>query len=118
MTFATVLFSANRVSRLNANDDAAVTATCFRLFDQANYRRNRIRTVLINASDLRYYARQLDLFTGGDPRDRVLSGALDKVRKKYGFGSVGIGGQGQSGGKRLEIGKLAGQPVTPIEAAL
>jgi len=107
----------NRVSRLGANDDAAVTATCFRIFDQANYRRNRIRTVLINASDLRYYARQLDLFAGGDPRDRVLSGALDKVRKKYGFSSVGIAGQGQSGGKRLEIGKLAGQPVTPIRAA-
>ena len=108
----------NRVSRLGANDDAAVTATCFRLFDQANYRRIRIRTVLINASDLRYHARQLDLFAGGDPRDRVLSCALDKVRKKYGFDSVGIGGQDQSGGKRLEIGTLAGQPVTPIKAAL
>lgn len=113
----------NRVSRLNANDNTAVTATCFRLFDQANYRRNRIRTVLINASDLRYHARQLDLFAGGDPRDRILSGTLDKVREKYGFDSVGIAGQGQSGGKKLnnknfELGieKLAGQPVTPIRA--
>ncbi|MCK5332165.1 MAG: hypothetical protein KAK01_12190 [Candidatus Marinimicrobia bacterium] len=92
----------NRVSRLNINDDAAVTATCFRLFEQANYRRNRIRAVLINASDLRYHARQLDLFAGGDPRDRVLSSALDKVRKKYGFDSVGIAGQGQSSGKKLD----------------
>ncbi|MFH1852009.1 MAG: hypothetical protein ABIA75_06655 [Candidatus Neomarinimicrobiota bacterium] len=92
----------NRVSRLQANDDATVTAACFRLFDQANYRRNRIRSLLIDAGGLRYHARQLDLFAGGDPRERILSDALDKVRKKYGFTSIGIGGQDQSGRKNLE----------------
>ncbi len=99
----------NRVSRLDANDDKTVIAVCRRLFDQANYRRNRIRTVMIDATDLRYRANQLDLFAGGTPKDDKLSGALDKVRKKYGFDSVRGGEAGGSGLKngnlRLEIGK-------------
>lgn len=102
----------NRVSRLNANDDATVATTCFRLFDQANYRRNRIRTVLIDASDLRYHANQLDLFAGGDPRDKILSGALDKVRRKYGFASVGMAGKKlEKANLKSSIERLSTQPT-------
>ncbi len=96
----------DRVGRLSGNDDAGVTSLCWQLFQQANYRRNRIRTVLIDASELQYCARQLDLFAGGDPRERNLSAALDKLRKKYGFDAIRTGGGSQSDGKKLELDKL------------
>lgn len=112
----------NRVGRLNSNDDLTVSALCWQLFQQANYRRNRVRTILIDAANLQYSARQLDLFAGGDPKDRNLSDALDKVRRKYGFDSIHNANESnRPKGKKPEIGetlsRLINSPIVTDRAA-
>ena len=75
-----------RKGSLLLNDDKSVTDVAVNLFIQANYRRNRIRSVLIDVTDLYPASTQLDIFR--DERNNKLSATLDKIRKKYGFSSI------------------------------
>jgi DNA polymerase-4 len=81
-------FQSGRTGTLTANDDPTVVRTCHRLFEQANYRRNRIRTILIDAADFQPYAQQLEAFTTPEARNLALSRALDRIRGKHGPRSV------------------------------
>jgi DNA polymerase-4 len=71
-----------------ANDDATVLRVCEHLFERANNRRNRIRTILLDAWDFRAYAHQLDLFQPPDPKTLRLSHSLDRVRDRFGLSSL------------------------------
>jgi len=73
---------------LSANDDAHVIKICTALFWQANYRRNRIRSILIDASKFYYFSEQLNVFKNNTNQALVLSKVLDKIRKRYGFYSI------------------------------
>ena len=71
-----------------ANDDNSVAQICLRLFDLANYRRNRIRTIIIDASKFVYFANQVSIFETENVRNRAISKALDIIRCKYGANSI------------------------------
>ncbi|RMF07328.1 MAG: hypothetical protein D6762_07790 [Candidatus Neomarinimicrobiota bacterium] len=73
---------------LHANDDAAVLRACDRLLERANRRRNRVRTLILDAWDFRAFAHQLDLFAPPEPRDLRLSRSLDQVRNRFGLSSL------------------------------
>jgi len=59
----------------------------WRLFEIANARRNRIRTILLDISGFHQVAQQMELFEKDTKVDR-LSSALDIVRKKFDFLSI------------------------------
>jgi len=80
-------FKSNRKGAVIANDDTTVIAEASRLFSLANYRRNRVRAIILDATDFQPVIDQLDLFR--PPKDDRLSQALDKIRQKYGFASIG-----------------------------
>lgn len=81
------LRSARHDSIINNNDKSIVTA-CHRLFDLANYRRNRIRTIVIDASKFIYFANQVSIFETEDRKNQALSKALDIIRSKHGSNSI------------------------------
>ena len=70
------------------HDASTVTQVLLELYQRANRRRNRIRAITVDAARLRPYARQIELFDSGLPRDQRLSAQLDAIRKKYGLGSI------------------------------
>ena len=74
--------------RLSRIDDISVTAVCRRLFDRVNDRRNRVRTILLDASDLCSYVDQENLFMTEETRNMAVSRAVEKVRQKYGVRSL------------------------------
>ena len=69
-------------------DDRSVINVCRGLFDKANERRNRVRTILLDASDFCPYVNQEDLFPTAESRDMAVSKAVEKVRLKYGVRSL------------------------------
>jgi len=73
---------------LNRNDDKSVTDLCLNLFTRANYRRNRIRSVLVDATDLQSVSQQLDLFDERQLAHNALSKTIDKIRAKFGESSI------------------------------
>ena len=68
------------------NDDKTVITEATALFIRANYRRNRIRSILLDATNFKATNEQLELFK--DNRQDVLSLTLDGIRDRYGFGSI------------------------------
>lgn len=80
-------FKNNRKGSVTANDDATVIAEACHLFRLANYRRNRVRTIILDAANFLPVISQLDLFQ--PPKDEHLSQTLDQIRRKYGFASIG-----------------------------
>jgi len=68
------------------NDDETVITEAITLFIRANYRRNRIRSILLDATNFKSVNEQLELFK--DNRQDVLSLTLDGIRDRYGFGSI------------------------------
>lgn len=68
------------------NDDETVVTEAITLFIRANYRRNRIRSILLDAANFKPVNEQLELFK--DNRSDVLSLILDSIRDRYGFGSI------------------------------
>jgi len=80
-------FKSNRKGAVTANDDASVIAEACRLFRLANYRRNRVRALILDATNFQPVINQLDLFQ--PPKDEHLSQTLDQIRRKYGFASIG-----------------------------
>ena len=77
-----------RTGRTVRIDDRSVINVCRGLFDNANGRRNRVRTILLDASDFRPYANQECLFSTEESRDMAISKAVEKVRLKYGVRSL------------------------------
>jgi DNA polymerase-4 len=78
----------NRTGRVIGINDISVIAVCRRLFDKANERRNRVRAILLDASDFRPYVNQQNLFMTEESRNMVVSKAVEKVRQKYGVQSL------------------------------
>ena len=81
-------FQSARTGTFSTNDDISLSRVCHRLFEQANYRRNRVRTVLIDATRFRQHADQTNLFITPDIKRLALSRALDRIRKKHGFSGI------------------------------
>ena len=77
-----------RTGRTVRIDDRSVIILCRGLFDNANDRRNRVRTVLLDASDFRPHVNQEGLFPTEESRDMAISKAVEKVRLKYGVRSL------------------------------
>ena len=71
-----------------AINDKSIVGTCHRLFDLANYRRNRIRTIIIDVSRFVCFANQVSLFETENVRNNNLSKALDIIRRKHGANSI------------------------------
>ena len=78
----------HRTGRITGIDDRSVTNVCKRLFNKANERRNRIRTILLDASNFYPYVNQEGLFPTVETRDMAVSKAVEKVRLKYGVRSL------------------------------
>jgi len=79
-------FKNSRQGAITYNDDKTVITEAVMLLMYANYRRNRVRSILLDATRLEPVKQQLELFKDNRP-DR-LSATLDKIRDKYGFGSI------------------------------
>jgi len=75
-----------RNGEIETNDNQTVTSECLKLFDKANYRRNRVRTILIDGSQLQPASRQMSLF--GESREKQISRTVDSIRDEYGFDSI------------------------------
>jgi DNA polymerase-4 len=71
-----------------ATNDRSIVETCYRLFDLANYRRNRIRTIIIDVSRFVYFANQTSIFETETVKNNNLSKALDIIRRKHGANSI------------------------------
>ena len=69
------------------HDNITVLTETWRLFEIANARRNRIRTILLDISGFHQVAQQMELFEKDTKVDR-LSSALDIVRKNFDFLSI------------------------------
>jgi DNA polymerase-4 len=80
-------FKNSRQGAVIYNDDKTVITEAVMLLMHANYRRNRVRSILLDATRLEPVKQQLELFK--DKRPDVLSQTLDRIRGKYGFGSIG-----------------------------
>jgi hypothetical protein len=76
------------MGRIIGIDDISVIAVCRKLFDKANERRNRVRTILIDVSEFRPYTDQTNLFMTKESRNMAVSKAVEKVRLKYGVRSL------------------------------
>jgi len=78
-------YKMSHTGHIKTIDDASVTSACKRLFKIANRRRNRIRSILVDAKDLGPYIYQENLFLTPDSQSMAISNVLDIIRKKYGF---------------------------------
>ena len=78
-------YKSQSVGSFNAVDDFSVMNVCKLLFDRANQRRNRIRSILIDAWNFHPYSFQQNLFSKGIDRTISLSKAVDKIRLKHGM---------------------------------
>ena len=78
-------YKSQSVGSFNAVDDSSVMNVCKLLFNRANQRRNRIRSILIDAWNFHPYFFQQDLFSKGIDRTISLSKAVDKIRLKHGM---------------------------------
>ncbi len=77
-----------RYDVLTTNEDKSIVDICYRLFDLANCRRNRIRTILIDASKFVYFANQVSIFEIAAIKSQAISKALDIIRRKHGVNSI------------------------------
>jgi DNA polymerase-4 len=71
-----------------ATNDRSIVETCYRLFALANYRRNRIRTIIIDVYRFVYFANQTSIFETENIKNNNLSKALDIIRRKHGANSI------------------------------
>lgn len=81
-------YSANRIGSLKFNDSQYVFNTCFKIFNKLNKRRNRVRSVLINASHFQSYLQQEYLFSSKESSVIKISKVVDAIRSKYGLHSI------------------------------
>ena len=81
-------FRSAKAAQTSSNDDRSLNRICLELFHKANYRRNRIRTIIIDATNLRPAVHQLEMFTIEKERDRNLSRAIDLIKEKFGVAAI------------------------------
>ena len=81
-------FQSMKFGRVTTFDDRSVACVCKQLFNKANYRRNRIRLILLDASDFKSYLEQTNLFINQNTIDMKISKVIEKIRAKYGFDSI------------------------------
>ncbi|MGY8782348.1 MAG: Y-family DNA polymerase [Fidelibacterota bacterium] len=74
--------------KVESLDDFSVIEVCQLLFEQANKRRNRIRTILIVASHFFPFADQVTIFRTIDDKNMELSKAIENIRQRYGFNAL------------------------------
>ncbi|MBN2282126.1 MAG: hypothetical protein JXQ65_16200 [Candidatus Marinimicrobia bacterium] len=79
-------FKNTRTTSLPKNDNDTISVTCRNLFQKANYRRNRVRSIMIDACKFQPAVHQLSLFEKSKPDD--ISRTLDRLRDKYGFSCI------------------------------
>ena len=78
----------NKTDTATQNDNHTISTLCLDLLQRANRRRNRIRAVVIDATNMKPIANQLMLFRNNSVNNRALASAMDTVRTKYGFDSI------------------------------
>jgi DNA polymerase-4 len=78
----------HRMGKITGIDDDSVITVFRKLFDRANERRNRIRTILVDASNFHSYVNQENLFVTEESRNMAVSKAIETVRQKYGVRSL------------------------------
>ena len=78
----------NKTATATQNDNHTISTLCLDLLQRANRRRNRIRAVVIDATNMKPIANQLMLFRNNGVNNRALASAMDTVRTKYGFDSI------------------------------
>ena len=81
-------YSANRIGSLKFNDSQYVFNTCVKIFNKLNKRRNRVRSILMNASDFQSYLQQEHLFNSKESSAIKISKVVDAIRSKYGLESI------------------------------
>jgi len=81
-------YSANSIGSLKFNDSQYVFNTCFKIFNKLNKRRNRVRSILINASHFQSYLQQEYLFSSKESSTIKISKVVDAIRLKYGLQSI------------------------------
>jgi DNA polymerase IV len=84
-------FRRRRQAPMRFNDNASMIRLAVQLFALANDRRNRIRSVLVAAEDLKPLSRQMDIFDRSSLLESRLSASLDKIRRRHGFESIQTG---------------------------
>jgi len=82
-------YESRATGSLPHHSDKAVTQELQSLYERANIRRNRVRSIQVDVSDFYPFVRQMDLFEDNpDSKENTLSRELDTLRRKYGFESV------------------------------
>ena len=82
-------YESNGTSALPRPTDSEITRILWELCERANTRRNRIRSVTADVSQFVPRAEQMALFESrSSRRDHALSGALDRLRSRYGFDAI------------------------------
>ena len=81
-------FQSIKFGGVTSFDDKSVAFICKQLFNKANYRRNRVRSILLEASDFKSYLEQTNLFIDQKTMDMRISKVIEKIRVKYGFDSI------------------------------
>ena len=81
-------YSSSSLGSLQSNDNQYVFCNCTELFNKANKRRNRVRSILISASDFKFYARQESLFDDKGISSAKISKVINKIRLKHGINSI------------------------------
>ena len=81
-------FSSHRIGCINYPDDISVSKECKKLFLRANNRRISIRSILLDAFQLRPYTEQENLFYISESRDMEISRAVETIRRKHGIGII------------------------------
>ena len=81
-------FKNTHFGNFQGNDNPSVSQVCLNLFEKCNYRRNRIRSVLIDATHFIPFNLQMNIFVTSHTKDQDLSCVLDHIRNRYGFSSI------------------------------
>ena len=81
-------FKSEKIGKLESISRSSVIFLCNQLFKKANYRRNRIRSILLDASHFKLHLEQTNLFDNQKTIERKICKAIDQIRSKYGFDSI------------------------------
>ena len=81
-------YKSQRTGKIKGTDDLSAITECKILFEKANERRNRVRTILVDVWSFQPYVFQEDLFSHVEEQNLSLSIAIDKIRSKYGAHSL------------------------------
>ena len=81
-------YSSSSLGSLQSNDNQFIFNNCNKLFKKANKRRNRVRSILVSASDFQPYAQQESLFDREKVSSVKISKVINKIRLKHGINSI------------------------------